>query len=144
MKHLSLPAFLHTIRCAVRHGQEGISLAEFALILPYFLLIVLGMVDMGRGFNTYIGLMNATREGAVWLANTGDDLTLMNERIETELDRIGLSASDVSITRTPDKTAYESGDLVTVTIEYSYELLFGAITGIPDLTLHTEHTLRVQ
>lgn len=141
MKQLSLPAFLQQ---TIGRRQEGVSLAEFALILPYFLLIILGMVDMGRGFNTYIGVMNATREGVVWLANNGDDLTGMENRIETELNRVGLSAGDIDFTLEPDKSAYESGDLVTLTIEYPYDLLFGAITNIPILTIHTEHTMRVK
>lgn len=141
MKQRSL---LTHLRHTILRAQEGISLAEFALILPVFLLILLGMVDMGRGFNTYIGMLNATREGAIWLANTGDDLTGMNNRIESELDRVGLATSDVTITRTPNKSTYESGDLVTLTIEHPYDLLFGAITGFSTVTLHTEHTLRVQ
>lgn len=140
MKQLSLPVFLtRTIVCR----QEGVSLAEFGLILPIFLLIVLGMVDMGRGFNTYIGMLNATREGAIWLANTGDDLSGMNARIEGELERVGLTSSDVIITRTPSKSAYEAGDKITLIIEYPHQLLFGAITGIPTLTIHTEHTMSV-
>lgn len=141
MKQLSLPAFLQR---TIGRRQEGVSLAEFALILPYFLLIILGMVDMGRGFNTYIGVMNATREGAVWLANHGDDLTGMENRIETELNGLGLSAGDIIITREPEKSAYESGDLVTLKIEYPYELLFGAFTDIATLTIHTENTMRVK
>lgn len=140
MKHLSLPVFLrHTI-----YGrQDGVSLAEFALILPIFLLILLGMVDMGRGFNTYIGLLNATREGAFSLANSGDDLTHMNNRIENELRQIGLTTGDVTVTRTPDKNAYESGDLVTVKIMYPYDLLFGDVTGFPSLTIRAENTVRI-
>lgn len=124
--------------------QEGISLAEFALILPVFLLLLLGMVDMGRGFNTYIGLQNATREGVIRLAGTGDDLDGMYDRIATELNRIGLTLADVNITLDPDKSAYVKDDLVTLTIEYPYDLLFGAVTDISILTIHTEHTMRVQ
>lgn len=141
MKQRSL---LTHLRHTIFGPQEGISLAEFALILPVFLLILLGMVDMGRGFNTYIGMLNATREGAIWLANTGDDLTGMNARIEGELSRVGLTAANMTITRTPSKSAYASGDLVTLKIEYPYDLLFGAITGFSTVTIRTEHTMRVQ
>jgi Flp pilus assembly protein TadG len=122
--------------------QEGVSLAEFALILPVFLLILLGMVDMGRGFNTYIGMQNATREGIIWLANTRDR-TGMNARINSELSRIGLTSADVNIALDPDQATYAGGDLVTLTIEYPYDLLFGAITDFSTLTIHSEHTMRV-
>jgi len=124
--------------------EEGVSLAEFALILPVFLALVLGMIDLGQGFNTYIGMLNATREGAIWLARNPDDLNGMNTRITKELSRMGLSPGDLTITRTPEKQSYESGDIVTVTLEYSYQLTFGLLTNIPTLTLHTEHTMRVQ
>jgi TadE-like protein len=141
MKQRSL---LMTLFPTICRRQEGISLAEFALILPIFLILLLGMVDMGQGFNTYIGMLNATREGVIWLANSGDDLDGMNARIEGELNRVGLTSADMIITRTPNKAAYESGDIVTLTIEYPYELLFGAITKFSQITIHTEHTLRVQ
>lgn len=123
--------------------QEGISLAEFALILPIFLLLLLGMVDMGRGFNTYLGLQHAAREGAIWLATRGGDLDGMNDRIEDELNRIGVTIADVTMTRDPSKSAYEEGDLVTLKIEYPYDLLFGAITDFSSLTIRTEYTMRV-
>lgn len=124
--------------------QEGISLAEFALILPIFLLIVLGMADMGKGFNTYIGMLNATREGTFWLARNPDDLDGMYGRIESELGQMGLTSAGMNITLDPNKAVYDPGELFTLTIEYPHELLFGAITGIPTLTLHTENTMRVQ
>lgn len=124
--------------------EEGISLAEFALILPVFLTLVLGMIDLGQGFNTYIGMLNATREGALWLARNPDDLDGMNARITKELSRMELATSNMTITRNPEKQVYDSGDIVTLTLEYDYQLVFGLITRIPTLTLHTEHTMRVQ
>ena len=124
--------------------EEGVSLAEFALILPVFLALVLGMIDLGQGFNTYIGMLNATREGVIWLARNPDDLAGMNTRIATELNRMGLDTTNMIVTRTPEKQSYTSGDIVTLTMEYHYQLTFGLLTKIPTLTLHTEHTMRVQ
>lgn len=126
-----------------RH-EQGNSLVEFALILPIFLVILLGMVDVGQGFNTYIGMLNATREGVIWLARNPADLAGMNARIADELERVGVPTETVLITRAPAKSTYQSGDVVTITIEHSYQLMFGAITGLPTLTLRTAHTMRVQ
>ena len=47
-----------------RSGSEGQSLVEFALVLTPLLLILLGIIQFGFIFNTYITLSNATREGA--------------------------------------------------------------------------------
>lgn len=43
---------------------QGQSLVEFALILPLFMLIVLGVFDFGRAIYGYSALHNAAREGA--------------------------------------------------------------------------------
>ena len=124
--------------------EQGVSLVEFALILPLFLLLLLGMVDLGQGFNRYLGMLNATREGAMWLGRHPTDLPGMEARIASELQQSGLLLENIVVTRTPQKGAYVSGDLVKVTLEYQYTLLFGAITRIPSLTLQTAHTIRVQ
>lgn len=125
-------------------GENGISLVEFALILPLFLLLLFGMVDLGQGFTTYIGMLNATREGAIWLAKQPADIAGMNARIAREIEHVGLTTDAIVITRTPEKASYMAGDLLTITLEYRYQLLFGAITGMPTITLHTAHTIRIQ
>ena len=43
---------------------KGQSLAEFALILPMLLLVVMGIFDFGRGIYYYSAVHNAAREGA--------------------------------------------------------------------------------
>ena len=43
---------------------KGQSLAEFALILPMMLLVVMGVFDFGRGIFIYSAVHNAAREGA--------------------------------------------------------------------------------
>ena len=48
-----------------RHeGAEGQSLVEFALVLTPLFLILLGIIQFGFIFNSYITITNATREGA--------------------------------------------------------------------------------
>jgi Flp pilus assembly protein TadG len=48
----------------VRRREEAQSLAEFALILPVFLILVFGIIDFGMGLRAYITVAQATREGA--------------------------------------------------------------------------------
>jgi hypothetical protein len=43
------------------HGQ---SLIEFALVLPLFVLLIVGIFDLGRAFFAFIAISNAAREGA--------------------------------------------------------------------------------
>jgi Flp pilus assembly protein TadG len=47
-----------------RHGRQGQSLVEFALVLMPFLLILLGIIQFGFIFNSYVTMTNSAREGA--------------------------------------------------------------------------------
>ena len=44
---------------------------EFALILPVFLLLTLGVVDMARVFTSYIALTNGVSSGAIYAGQGG-------------------------------------------------------------------------
>jgi Flp pilus assembly protein TadG len=47
-----------------RYRDRGQSLVEFALVLPIFLLMLMGIVDAGRLIYTYNTVSNAARDGA--------------------------------------------------------------------------------
>jgi Flp pilus assembly protein TadG len=46
--------------------EQGASLVEFAILLPLFMMLVLGMFSGGVAYNRQIALRNAAREGARW------------------------------------------------------------------------------
>ncbi|MEZ4673556.1 MAG: TadE/TadG family type IV pilus assembly protein [Caldilineaceae bacterium] len=123
--------------------EEGTSLVELALLLPLFLLLILGVFDFGNGFNTYLGMTNAAREGAVWIARFPDDRAGMNERMEQELARVGMGLGNVTLSVVPDKLTYEAGEKVTVQITHPYPLMFGAVTKHASLTLRTKTTMKI-
>lgn len=52
--------------------SRGQSVAEFAIILPVFLLITLGVVDMARVFIAYVSLENGVREAAIFAAGSSN------------------------------------------------------------------------
>jgi len=60
----------------IRRPQAGQALLELALLLPLFLLLIMGMVDLGRYMYVYILVSNAARAGAGYgaqsLAQSGD------------------------------------------------------------------------
>ena len=43
--------------------QKGAELFEFAVVLPLFLLLLVGIIEFGRGYNIYQNVIHATREG---------------------------------------------------------------------------------
>ena len=46
--------------------SRGQSLVELALILPIFLLLISGAVDLGRLFYAYVAIVDASKEGALF------------------------------------------------------------------------------
>lgn len=126
-----------------RRGREsGQSLVEFALVLIPLLLVVMGIIQFGFIFNTYVTLSNgvreAARDGSIYVYSQGCNPTandaLRNERIRrTLLDSINLlrtgspqfatssaSAADcpppggtwTSVSAPAGSTAYQNGDLL--------------------------------
>jgi Flp pilus assembly protein TadG len=127
-----------------RNREQGQSLVEFALTLPLLLLIVLGTIDLGLGFRTYISLTNAAREGARWISINPTDPPGAQERIEQEAENNGgISAGSYTVTFSPNKSQYSAGEKVTVSINYEYEMLLGALTGLPDMPFEARATMTV-
>jgi Flp pilus assembly protein TadG len=50
------------VRLRHRDRSRGQALVEFSLVLIPFLLILMGIIDLGRGIYTYNGVAEATRE----------------------------------------------------------------------------------
>ena len=47
-----------------RHGERGNALIESAIIIPLLLLVMVGIFEVGRAYETWQVLTNAAREGA--------------------------------------------------------------------------------
>lgn len=62
-----------TIRTQTRSDEKGAALVEFALIVPVFMMLVLGMFSGGMAYNRQLALTNATREGARYGATVPKD-----------------------------------------------------------------------
>lgn len=58
------PVLLRTGRCVSRARATGAAVVEFALILPVFLLLVLGVVELSVMFHDQAVITNASREAA--------------------------------------------------------------------------------
>ena len=55
-------------------GREGSQLLEFAFVLPFLLVFVIGIIDFGGAFNLKQKMTNAAREGArITVSNTLSD-----------------------------------------------------------------------
>lgn len=58
-------------RRGVRAGESGQSIVEFVLILPLFLIVLMGMLEFGIAFDHRTAMAYAVREGARVAASLG-------------------------------------------------------------------------
>ena len=97
-------------------NERGAAMVEMALVLPIVILLVLGMIDVGRALVLYNNLTNAAREGARLGAsqmpsvNTTAITTRVESRIAT-FSGTAVTTGKVSVTA-PTAT----NNTVTVTI----------------------------
>ena len=96
---------------------NGQSLAEFALILPLLLLIVMGIFDLGRGIFYYSTIQNAAREGARYGAVHHCDSVGIQNVVETHAYGL-LEGLDVE-----DEIKYYDAkpERIVVTVTYEFQ-----------------------
>jgi Flp pilus assembly protein TadG len=120
--------------------QRGQSLAEFALVLPIFLVLFFAVFDLGSAVFTFNSLTNAAREGAR-LAIVNQDNASIVARAETQVSVAEINAPNVSIDfyqvaddGTPDLSSTCSpvavGCLAVVSFESTYRPLTPIIGNI--------------
>ncbi len=130
-----------------RNGEKGQNLAEFAMVVPIFLILVFAIVDFGMGFHAWITVTNASREGARIGAVGADTATIEARVVDTASS---LVEDDLAITVVNAQGA--PGESVSVDVEYDYELItplsnvlgiFGGGLGSP-ITFHSESEMRIE
>ena len=126
--------------------KNGQSLVEFALVLPFLLLLIFGFLDLGRAIYYYSAIGNAAREGARYasvrpmdLQTDTDDQDEVKAIVQNYSVALGLDTDKITFPldgADPDSDPDE--DKVTVKIEYD----FSPITPfIGTLTLKAESTM---
>ena len=78
--------------------DRGQTLAEFALVLPIFLVLVLAIFDVGRVVFIYNGLTNGVREGAR-LAAVNQDKDLIAARAQAMSFGVTIDTAATDLTR---------------------------------------------
>ncbi len=112
--------------------SRGQSIVEFALILPVFVLLLVGILDLGRAVYAFNTINNAAREGAR-LAIVDQTITHVEDFAAQRTGWLGVDASGVSVDfRDPDDTANHGscnaspgqaaivGCLAVVSVTYDY------------------------
>jgi len=110
-----------------RHGEKGQALVEFVFVLPLFLVLVLAVVDFGMGLHAWISVTNGAREGA----RLGSVEATAGE-IETKVRAVTSTLDQAKLTVTTTNAQGDSGEGVTVKVDYQYDLItpLGGIIGV--------------
>jgi Flp pilus assembly protein TadG len=110
-------------------SARGQGLAELALLLPLFLVIALGAVDLGRFYYSYVTVTNSARSGAAFAAQNPANSTDLPGITSAALQEVsGLSASPTVTSSTGNDAS--GATYVRVTVQHTYSTLFD-LPGLP-------------
>ncbi|HUP14708.1 MAG TPA: TadE family protein [Acidimicrobiia bacterium] len=113
-------------------SDKGATLIEAAFIIPFVLLLVLGVADLGRAFFDAAKVQEAAQEGAIYASlnpgSPGDAVARAEETIQSP-DFTG------SITITCPST-----DQVTVTVSYTFNLVTPIMSNLVGNSLDLTHS----
>ena len=109
--------------------RKGQGLVEFALILPVLIILLMGVVDLGRTYYVYVAITDAAREGVAYGAPHAS--SVLNdpagwEALTDEIKERASRATEGLVTVQEDQvtvTVSESHDALTVTVTHSVELI---------------------
>jgi Flp pilus assembly protein TadG len=106
-------------------NQRGQAIVEMALILPLLLMMLMGMVEMGRIGNAYLTATHAARHGARYGAVGGSNTEIINKVLQAAPS---FDPAKVTVTILPQNRGV--GDDITVSVVYPIELIAPLISGL--------------
>jgi Flp pilus assembly protein TadG len=125
----------------MKHREErGANLVEMALILPLLLLLLAGVVDIGRAYHTYITIINAAREGARYGVNRPWDTSGIQTMVRNEAQNSNVNLSGATITVSNGGT----GNPIRVTVQLQFPTLMGGILGINTIPIGSTCAFRIR
>lgn len=110
--------------------DDGQALVEFALIVPILLLLIVGLAEFARAWNTKQVLTDAARESlrSSVVANPDFTYEAMLEGIDQALIRASLDPKRAEVSTAGWKAG--SGTQARIQIDYQYDLgIFGALAN---------------
>ena len=101
-----------------RRDDRGAVMVEFAIVLPVLLLILLGIIEFGRAYNTQVSIQAAAREGARELA-----LRHSSTAVESATRDGAPSVTIDGIAQAPCPAAGDGKAKVTISESFSFLVL---------------------
>jgi Flp pilus assembly protein TadG len=126
-----------------RQDASGQTLVEFALIVPIFVLMLIGVFDVGRAIYAFSTINNAAHE-AVRLAIVDQNTADVRDRAVSQAVGVGVAPGDVIVRwldadyadLAPCNTTPRDGCTVEVTVRYAFNAvtpMIGQLVGTINL-----------
>jgi Flp pilus assembly protein TadG len=119
-----------------RAHEAGAVAVEFALVLPIFLALVLGIAEFGRAFNTQVSLTEAGREAARYAAihcsETGYSASNAQAAGVAAAPSVALIPANIGISYSGTGTC-SAGNNAVVTVTYTTPWMTGFPALIPGM-----------
>lgn len=96
----------------------GVAATEFAIVAPVFLLLVIGILELGRAMMVQQVLINASRVGARQAITLGATMAEVQSAVADYAASVAVPGVTVDVT--PDPTAASAGDAITVTTSVAF------------------------
>ncbi len=139
------------LRAAPKPASAGQSLVEFALVLPVLMLMMLGILDLGRAVYAYSTISNSAREAArLAIVDQTQGVNCAIQTVECEAAEhaanLGIAPDDVEVAfRRPDDpndpsntcNPREINCVAVVTVPYDYTAatpLIGNLVGTIEMS----------
>ena len=132
-------------------SQRGTAIVEFAVVAMVFFLLVFGIIDFGRLFQSWVTVQYAAREGARYAVTGQIDCTgITNDRIacitqKAQVATTGLAGAPANVTVKVRSWSYptyptpaaegapgNACDEIEVEVDYNHHMLTPIISSIVD------------
>lgn len=113
---------LKYICMGLKKSEKGVSLIEFALVLPILLALLIGIVEFGWILNGHITVTGAAREGAR-VAVVGAEKEEIDAAVNRHIDPLNIIGLDI------DDGVGDFGNQTYVTVSGGLNSLTGFIGG---------------
>jgi hypothetical protein len=117
------------VRVPRLRNERGQSFVEFALVLPFLVFLLLGIVQFGRAWHNYLTITDAARvgarEGAVHTATACSSAT-------TKINGLGVIPAGSSVSCSTPGGAV-TGQPLNIQITYSFSIGLPGYFGVPAL-----------
>lgn len=126
--------------------RRGAAAAEFALVLPVFFMIVLGIIELARVFMVVHLLSDAARKGCRTAAVKGSSTADISGIISDLLTNESISGSAATITVTvnsasADASTAVSGDRIQVTVSVPASAVSVVPSSFVNVTLSGQYVM---